>query len=293
MKQIVAIFNPTKVTPEDFHGMVNQAAEKYGFSEPIYLETTEDDPGYQMADKAKEVEPDLVLVAGGDGTVRIVCSKLVNTNLPIGLIPAGTGNLLARNLELPLDLAEAVDFAFTNEPRPIDAIRVTVDDDEDSAEHLMVMGGIGFDAQLMNDTNEELKSVVGSGAYVESFLRNFNSPLRQLRYQVDDQRSYAKKASLTLVANVAKLQGGVSLVPTAEPDDGQLDLLVASPKGLAGWAKILRKVLFRKHGLTTAIGKRIRIEMTQPTDYEFDGDTLGKGTSFEFEVVPSSVAVIR
>lgn len=292
MKQVIAIFNPTKVAPEDFHQMVNKAAEKYGFEEPSYLETTADDPGYQMADKAIKAEPDLVLVAGGDGTVRIVCSKLVNTGLPIGLIPAGTGNLLARNLDLPLNLSEAVDFAFTNTPRPIDAIKVIVDG-KDDAEHLMVMGGIGFDAQLMNDTNEQLKAVVGSGAYVESFLRNFKAPLRGLRYWVDDDKSHTKKASLTLIANVAKLQGGVSLVPTAKPDDGQLDLLVASPKGLAGWAKMLRKVLFRKHGLTTAIGKRIRIKMSEPTPYEFDGDTLGEGTYFEFSVVPESVAIIH
>lgn len=296
MKTVV-IFNPVKVETEDFKQLVTSQATEAGYDEPTFIETSEDDPGYEMAKQARESGCDLVLVCGGDGTVRVVLSELVGSGIPIALLPGGTGNLLARNLNIPLDIEEAAKYAFSGKPSPLDAIRLTVDGNEDEAEHLVVMGGIGFDAQLMDDTNEKLKAVVGAQAYAASFIKNFDAPLRKMRYRIDDDRKGrykrdSRKAALILVANVPKLQGGFQLIPEAAPNDGVLDLMMASPKGLAGWAKLLGRLLFKREAISTVSGQRLHITMEEPTPYEIDGDTMGEGRDFVYEVVPEALQII-
>ena len=105
-----------------------------------------------MARQAVAEKVDLVIGAGGDGTIRIVADGLAGTGIVMGLVSAGTGNLLARNLDLPLDEAAALEVAFTGHTRSIDLVQVTVDDGE--PEHFAVMAGIGVDAVIMDESDQ-------------------------------------------------------------------------------------------------------------------------------------------
>lgn len=116
-RQSAVVFNPVKVA-DDFRDTVSRRLSEAGWSEPLWLETAEDDPGRSMTAKAREAGVDLVLAAGGDGTVRVVADGLAGTSIALGVIPAGTGNLLARNLDLPLDEGAAVEVAFAGTPEP-------------------------------------------------------------------------------------------------------------------------------------------------------------------------------
>ena len=110
-RRCAVIFNPTKVS-EDFRTTINRQLVPTAWEEPIWLATTEDDPGHSMAARAVEAAVDLVIAAGGDGTVRIVANGLANSGIPMGVVAAGTGNLLAHSLDLPLKEAEAVEVAL-------------------------------------------------------------------------------------------------------------------------------------------------------------------------------------
>ena len=112
-----------------------------------------------MAEAAAVAGADLVIVCGGDGTVREVCAELAGTGIPVGIVPAGTGNLLARNLAIPLYLRAAIDIALNGQDRAIDLVEVSGDGIEDT--HFMVMAGMGFDAAIMEGVNEDIKARVG------------------------------------------------------------------------------------------------------------------------------------
>src|SRR5690606_9623044 len=114
-----------------------------GWSEPAWLPTTEDDPGTGQAERAVRDGAAVVFACGGDGTVRACLSALAGTDTALAVLPAGTGNLLAKNLGLPLDTASAVGVATAGDRRRIDVGKV-------DGEVFAVAAGLGFDADLLN-----------------------------------------------------------------------------------------------------------------------------------------------
>src|SRR6185312_7567763 len=104
------------------------------------------------------------MACGGDGTVRTVAEALAGTGVPLGLIPAGTGNLLARNLDMNLDdMGAATRVALAGDDRAVDVGRITIDDGSGPGEEqvFLVMAGMGFDATIMETAPEALKARVG------------------------------------------------------------------------------------------------------------------------------------
>ena len=163
-RRAAVIFNPTKVTDwVTFRRHVEYELKSRGWDRALWLETTTDDPGRAMTEQAVREGVDLVLGAGGDGTIRVICSGLAGTGIPFGLIPAGTGNLLAKNIGIPLDEAAALDVAFDGVDKAVDLVQLTVDGGP--PDHFAVMAGIGIDAVIMEGTDPNLKKAVGSAAY--------------------------------------------------------------------------------------------------------------------------------
>ena len=134
-KRVAVILNPIKVGDiYAFKGKVLEAVEREGWNYPLWFETTVDDPGQGQAQAALEAGVDLIVTAGGDGTVRAVCEEAARNGVAVGVIPLGTGNLLARNMGLPLNTREAIDVAFGGQDRAIDlatfSTDATFEDDE-------------------------------------------------------------------------------------------------------------------------------------------------------------------
>jgi hypothetical protein len=132
-KRVAVIVNPIKVGDIDsFKGKIYEIVIREGWSAPIWFETTVADPGQGQAQAALEAGVDLIITAGGDGTVRAVCEEAARTGVAVGIIPLGTGNLLARNMGLPLNTREAIEVAFCGQDRAIDlatfATNATLDD---------------------------------------------------------------------------------------------------------------------------------------------------------------------
>lgn len=294
-RRLAVIFNPTKVVDDRLFAAVNKAVDRHpGWERPIYLPTGADDNGRAATQQALRLGAELVLAAGGDGTVRAVTTVLQHSEVPCGIIPGGTGNLLARNLEIPLDYDRALDIVFAGVQRRIDLAQLVIDHDHDHVIHFTGMAGIGFDAAMMRDTDDRLKRVAGNVAYVVAFARHLNSRPRGMRMRIDDGDARDFKAVLMMVGNTSQLQGGLRLFPDARPDDGRLDVLVAAPTTLGKWARLVSAVLRRSRDpeVEYSQGSKIVFELDRPTECEADGDTEGKGTHFEFSVKPSALLVM-
>ncbi|MEZ5192655.1 MAG: diacylglycerol kinase family protein [Nocardioides sp.] len=211
-RELHVVLNPAKV--EDvpaFKSMVGLLAAESGWSTPTWHYTTVEDPGRGMAHDSAVEGADLVLVCGGDGTVREVCAELAGTGIPIGIVPAGTGNLLARNLDIPLFQRAAVDVALTGQDKAIDLAAVSGDGLEDS--HFLVMAGMGFDAAIMEGVNEDIKKKVGWLAYVVSALKSLMFPAIRVDISVDGGEFTRHRARTVVVGNVGYLQAGMPLLP--------------------------------------------------------------------------------
>jgi diacylglycerol kinase (ATP) len=291
-KRCAVIVNPARVTDwTTFRRHVEYEVKTRGWQRPLWLETTEEDPGRAMAQRAIEEGVDLVLGAGGDGTIRVVCSALAGTGIPFGLIPAGTGNLLAKNLGIPLDEAAALNVAFDGLDKPIDLVKVTFDDQ--ASDHFAVMAGIGLDAVIMQGTNPDLKKAVGSAAYFLSAAQNAKHPALNTTIEVDDGAPMKRRAHLIVVGNVGYLQANIQLIPDAKADDGLLDVVIASPRGIRDWVRLTTRVLIRQRRLDDQLdrltGQRVKITVDRPDRYQMDGDTVGECTSLLAEVQPGAL----
>lgn len=290
-RRFAVVFNPTKIS-DGLPKLINEAAERDGWTDPLWLETTEDDPGHQMAQRAREAGVQVVLAAGGDGTVRAVAAELAGSGIPLGIVPEGTGNLLARNLGIPLTEPEAIAVALGDSARELDIVSIRTDDAE-ASDRFAVMAGLGLDAAIMSNTDDALKAKIGSVAYVASALQHLGREPARMRITVDDRRTLHRRAILCLIGNVGAVQGDIELIPGALPDDGLLDVVVASPRRLRHWIAVALRLITRRERSGDRIdqltGHRVVIEVDRPEEYELDGDTIGKCRRLVAEVEPGAL----
>jgi len=245
-KRLAAIIvNPTKFdNVQAMRAQVTNGCLIAGWDRPLWLETTAQDPGTGQARQAVKDGATLICPLGGDGTVRAVAAALVGTETPMGLLPGGTGNLLARNLNLPVDSIDAaLKLALTGQNKRIDVGRLTVDhsgEHERPEEHIfLIMAGVGFDAKIMADAPERLKKTVGPLAYTFSAAKNLRGPQFKVRMKIDDEPEFSRRARTVVIGNCGKLTGGLVLMPEAQVDDGWLGARMSSSRpraSLAGWA---------------------------------------------------------
>ncbi|MFJ5273499.1 diacylglycerol kinase family protein [Streptomyces sp. NPDC088358] len=304
------IFNPT-VTDEATRVSLRRVLDHNGHRAPVFIETTRDDPGSGQTARAIRDGATLVVVCGGDGTVRVVADALAGSGVPLAVVPCGTGNLLARNLGLPLSPAEALEAALRGTSHPLDLGHIEGDDLTPT--HFAAMSGAGLDAAMIEHTDERAKSAVGWPAYLLAGISTLRTPRMGLTIRLDDAPALRRTARMVLVANVGTVQGGLTLLPSARPDDGRLDLLILDPRGPGGWMRALGTLLRGRSRtprgaavdtLATRDGDRAgvpvefftfrRAELTfdSPQSRELDGDPVGPGRRLTAEVRPGALTVL-
>ena len=293
-RKIAVVLNPIKVeSVEHFKTMVNTMAKESGWKTPTWHLTTVDDPGKGMALAAQAEGADLVLVCGGDGTVREVCSALAGTGIAVGIVPGGTGNLLARNLSIPLYIRAAIDVALTGQDQAIDLVEVSGDNIEDT--NFLVMAGMGFDAAIMSGVNEDIKKRIGWMAYVLSAFKSLMFPAMRLEISVDDGEFTRHRARTVVVGNVGYLQANMPLLPAAALDDGLIDVVLLYPQRFWSWLPLAVRVLSKRPRTDNLVNRMtgasvvIRTNHDQPR--QLDGDTISEGRELRMQCLPGRLLV--
>lgn len=312
-KRAALIYNPTKVDPEVLRPRVSELAAEADWAEPLFYETTVDDLGDDATRAALEEEVDAVLVAGGDGTVRAVAEALTSTGIPLTIVPSGTGNLLARNLNLPLDDADTMIRAtFEGKVHPTDTgiARIRRADGTVEEHGFVVMAGMGLDAAMIQNTRPELKKSVGWVAYVDGAARSLvNAKPFRVMYQLDGHRLHSAKVQSVLFANCGALPGGVALIPDASIADGVLDVAVIQPTGPLGWLGVWRKIWWdnsvlrrfragrrvlerrRDSSVRYLRGTGIELATAPAQPIELDGDEFGEATRIYTRIIEGGLAI--
>jgi diacylglycerol kinase family enzyme len=308
------VYNPTKVDLTELRNAVARAESEAGWAKSLWLETTEDDPGTGQARDAVKQGATVVIAAGGDGTVRAAAEGLQGSDVPLSLLPAGTGNLLARNMELTLtDMPGSVLTAFTGHDRRIDLGVVEVERADGSRETkaFVVMAGIGLDAKMAANTDPELKKKAGWLAYIQPIVVAMRDKERvRVRFSVDDGAERVMNVHTVMVGNCGSLPGNVLLLPEAAIDDGVFDIVALRPKGFFGWVQIWTKIFWengvlrrnsvgrRLAGLTRDVralryikAAKITARLDHPEDFELDGDDFGEAIAFRAHVEPQGLLV--
>jgi YegS/Rv2252/BmrU family lipid kinase len=262
---------------------------RHGWAEPLWLETTLDDPGIGMCERAIREKCDVVFVCGGDGTVMAAVTALAGCGLPLALLPAGTGNLLARNLGLPLhDEEEALRIGIAGRTSEIDVGVV-------EGRRFAVMAGLGFDAAMVRDAPEGLKKAVGWPAYVVSGGRHLRGRGIPITLTIDGGEPMQRRVRSVVVGNVGKLQAGIPLLPDAVPDDGYLDVVVIAPRHVVDWVRVSGRVLRRAdvpdRRMERFRARRVVIETRRPEPRQLDGDVIEDSRVMDISIEPKALQV--
>ncbi len=304
----VVVVNPTKVDDLDaVRETLAACAADCGAQTPELVETSEHDPGFGQTRAAVDAGARLVCALGGDGTVRAVAQELVDTDVPLGLLPGGTGNLLARNVGAPVDdLGEAFRVALTGRSRTVDVGWLVIGPTEDqrgpgrsqpadNVHCFTVMAGLGFDAQLMDDAPERMKDRVGWAAYVASGGQHLRDDGFALELTADGETTRTAAARTVVIGNCGELTGGMVLLPEAEIDDGVLDLAVLTPSGISEWLGVAARVVAgREDGgpsLERLRARDLTLRVDPPQLTEVDGDVLAEAAEVRLVVQPGCLDV--
>ena len=255
--------------------------------EVLWLETTPEEPGQGQTAKAVAEGVDLVMAQGGDGTVMACVTGLAGTDVPLAVLPGGTGNLLATNFDIPSDLDEAVEIALEGD-------RVRLDVAAMGDDRFVVMGGIGFDAAMLRDADPRLKEHLGAVAYVLSAFKHLRRRAARFRLRLDDRPPIARTGQGVLIGNLGRLQGGLPVMPDARPDDGLLDVAVLQTRTVLDWLALAVRVLLRRRKdpqLELFQARRVEIDCDEPQPVERDGDPADPRDHLVVEVVPAALTL--
>lgn len=302
MSRVVAILNPARPAAAAAAALVRAGCADRGWPEPRILTTTVAEPGGPQAELALEGGADRVVVGGGDGTVREAASVLAGSGVPMGILPLGTANLFARNLQLPRrPAAEAVRVALTGRLRDVDLGRVRYVQrgpagPVTSAELcFLVLVGIGYDAETVAATRPDLKRRISWAAYLQPGLRRLARPLLPLRLERDGGPPEEHRAWAVLVGSCGRIPAGIDVIPGAVLDDGLLHVVRVAPPTPLHWVPIALKGLLHWRRDVTGLDyrqvRRVRVSTPRPLTVQLDGDPHPQVTELDVRIEPRVLRV--
>ena len=260
-----------------------------GVREPMWFEVDKSRRAQKRVREAIDAGAELLVIWGGDGMVQRCIDVAAGKHVSIAVIPAGTANLLATNLKIPMTIADAVKVALHGDSRTIDVGTI-------NGECFAVMGGAGFDGTIMEDVSSSAKERFGRVAYVRSGVKAMKARRVATDIEVNGDHWFHGPTSCVLVGNVGTVIGGLKVFEDATPDDGLLDLGVVSAEGTVQWARVLGRIvahseMSRSPFVRSTQAAKIDVRFAKKVPYEIDGGARGESDRLKIRVRPHAIAI--
>ena len=292
MTRVFVVLNPAagRAQVGSITKALHEIADGLSWRPDVY-ETSGDESLAELVRQAVDEGADMVLAAGGDGTVSAVVDGLVNTQVPLGIIPSGTGNVLAQELGIPLDVGKACQMlAHDPATRSIDALQ--------AGDRFFVLSiGAGINAMTIKGTSPTRKRQLGPLAYVWTVLRVLAGIQPHTFTIVADGQRRRVRAADVLLTNIATITGPLRWGAHIRPDDGQIDICILRARNLldivmAFWDAMVPRRPRRERNLRYWHAKRsILLFADEPVPVQGDGEPLGE-TPIEARILPGAVKVL-
>lgn len=288
------VVNPAKGGWERALDAVTAATRAAGWPDPAVHLTTREETGRAQAEAAVDDAAGLVVAVGGDGTVRAVAHGVAGTSAQLGIVPIGTANLLAHNLDLPARIDAAATRAVTGTPRSIDLGLARLDDEATDLP-FVVLAGMGHDAATVAATRPGLKDRIGWPAYITPAARSALRRPVAVTVRHDDGPEREVLAWSVLAANCSRVRAGVAIAPGGLLDDGLLDVLEVTVRRPAQWLGVAAKGTLRWRrdvaGLRARASSEVVVTSERPLDVQLDGDALGPAGRMHVRCVHHALTV--
>jgi len=285
--KVAVVANPSKSLGGGLLEL-RRVLERAGVADPLWYEVPKSRKAPAAVKRALADGAERLFAWGGDGLVQRCIDTLAGSDVPLAVLPAGTSNLLATNLDLPLDIADAVTVGLNGEQRPIDVGRF-------NGERFAVMAGSGIDAAMIRDADGTLKDRLGRVAYVWAGLKNLRSDPFGAEVKVDGVSWFKGDVTCVLVGNLGGLFGGIEVFGDARPDDGKLEVGVITADGFAQWARTAARTVVTAADASPFVqatkAEAVNVKLNRKVLYELDGGDRTKTKSFKVKVEPAAVTV--
>ena len=256
--------------------------------EPRWFEVPKSKKAPKCVRRALDDGAELLIVWGGDGMVQRCAHEAAGSGATLAIIPAGTANLLATNLGIPIDLQAAVVVALSGTRRKLDLGTI-------NGEHFAVMAGAGFDAAMIRDADSGLKDRIGRAAYVWTGAKNIHRSAVRAHIKVDGDDFFDGDVSCVLAGNVGALFGGITVFPDAKVDDGSLEVAVVTATNLLEWSRVLLRTARSSPGDSPLVrivpARSVRVRFDRPMPYELDGGDRPPTDRLKIDVEPLALSV--
>lgn len=269
-------------------GRLRDVLTEQGVTNPIWFEVPKSRKVPARVREAIGLGADLIFVWGGDGSVQRCIDASVGAPVTLAILPAGTANLLANNLGIPIDLEQAVHTGLHGRNRTVDVGII-------NGEHFAVMAGVGLDALMIRDADAGLKDRFGRAAYIWTGARHLRAAPVRMKVRIDGHTWFDDKASCVLVANVGSIGGGITAFEHATPDDGKLDIAVMTAEGAWQWMRTLTRATIGHAEKSPLVqmsqATKIKVSTAKELPYELDGGARPKTDTLRIKVVPHAVTI--
>jgi diacylglycerol kinase (ATP) len=268
---------------------LRQVLDQAGVADPLWSEVPKSRYAPERVEKALAEGAETIFVWGGDGMVQRCVDVMADSGVRLAILPAGTANLFASNLEIPDDIGDAVHVGLNGQEKKLDLGKM-------NGEHFAVMAGAGLDARMIRDADGGPKDRYGRLAYIWAASKNLRVDPFETRIEVNGDLWYEGDVSCLLVGNVGALFGGLEAFESASPEDGKLELGVTQAESLGQWARTVARTAIGSAAQSPFVqatkAEKIDVKFDRKVLYELDGGERSKVKHLKVKVKPGALTVM-